>query len=222
MSDEAGHDGIFVVIEGIDGAGTSTQAAAYAALLRSKKRLVHVTREPSGGPVGSLLRLVLTRRISFPAAAHAETMALLFAADRLDHVHAEILPLLREGYVVISDRYDLSSMVYQSATAETGNGAAGDDVIAWIRSLNRNALRPHATVVINVPPEVAHARRVARGGSVEIFEEPALQARLAGAYARAEAFLPGDRVIHIDGNRPSADVTRALAEALAPIVDARG
>src|SRR5438105_1638319 len=112
-----GHDGVFVVFEGIDGACTTTQAELYARYLRQKKRLVHVTREPSGGPVGSLLRLVLTRRIAMASGAHAETMALLFAADRLDHVETEVLPLLREGYVVLSDRYDLSSILYQAVTA---------------------------------------------------------------------------------------------------------
>src|SRR4051812_26512346 len=117
MKNADGHDGVFVVFEGIDGSGTTTQAELYASHLRQKKRLVHVTREPSGGPVGAMLRQILTRRVVLPSGSHAETMALLFAADRLDHVETEVLPLLRDGYVVVSDRYDLSSILYQAVTS---------------------------------------------------------------------------------------------------------
>jgi dTMP kinase len=213
-----GHDGVFVVLEGIDGAGTTTQAELYGQHLRRKKRLAHVTREPSNGPVGSMLRLLLSRRMTMPSGAHAETMALLFAADRLDHVETEVLPLLREGYVVISDRYDLSSLLYQAVTAGV-EPSPGSDVVAWIRTLNRHARRPDVTVVVDVPPEVAESRRRARGGSAELFEETELQARLAGAYFRAEDVVPGDRVIHVDGTAPVESVHAAITAALAPIVE---
>lgn len=210
--------GVFVVFEGIDGAGTSTQAERYAAHLRAAKRLVHVTREPSGGPVGSLLRLMLTHRVSLAGARQAELMALLFAADRLDHVGVEIEPLLRDGYVVISDRYDLSSLAYQAMTAEGGGDEPGA-MVPWIRELNRHALRPDVTVVIDVAPELAEQRRRGRGGAQELFEQAELQARLAGAYRRAEQLVPGDRIVHVDGNGPIDEVTRAIAAALAPFVE---
>lgn len=219
MGEQAdGHDGVFVVFEGIDGSGTTTQADLYGRHLRRRKRLVHVTREPSNGPVGSLLRLILSRRVTMASGAHAETMALLFAADRLDHVETEILPLLREGYVVLSDRYDLSSLLYQAVTAGV-EPAAGGDVVGWIRSLNRHARRPDVTVVIDVPPEVAEARRRARGGPAELFEEGDLQSRLARAYFRAEDVVPGDRVIHVDGTFSVEAVHDAITSALAPIVE---
>lgn len=214
------HDGVFVVLEGIDGAGTTTQAELYARYLRKKKRLVHVTREPSGGPVGSLLRLVLTRRMSLPSGAHAETMALLFAADRLDHVEGEVLPLLREGYVVLSDRYDLSSLLYQAVTSGAEPGKE-EEVVAWIRTLNRHARRPDVTVVVDIDPAVAEARRRARGGSAELFEDTELQARLSRAYLRAEDFVPGDRVLHVDGGASPEEVHAAIAAALEPVVEAR-
>lgn len=213
-----GHDGVFVVFEGIDGSGTTTQADLYGRHLRGKRRLAHVTREPSHGPIGSLLRLVLSRRITMASGSHAETMALLFAADRLDHIEAEVLPLLREGYVVISDRYDLSSLLYQAVTAGA-DPAAGGDVVGWIRSLNRFARRPDATVVIDVPPEVAEVRRRARGGPAEIFDESDLQTRLARAYFRAEDVVPGDRVIHVDGTLPVEAVHASIVDALAPVVE---
>jgi dTMP kinase len=213
-----GHDGVFVVFEGIDGSGTTTQAELYASHLRQKKRLVHVTREPSGGPVGLLLRLILKRRVSLPSGNQAETMALLFAADRLDHVETEVLPLLREGYVVVSDRYDLSSILYQAVMAGI-EPAPGNDVVAWIRTLNRNARRPDVTVVVDVTPEVAEARRRVRGGAVELFEEADLQARLARAYLRAEDVVPGDRVVHVDGAAGVEAVHQAIVAALASTVE---
>ncbi|WP_438018329.1 dTMP kinase [Sorangium sp. So ce315] len=210
--------GVFIVFEGIDGAGTSTQAERYAEHLRAARRMVRVTREPSSGPVGSLLRLMLTHRVSLPSARQAEVMALLFSADRLDHLGAEIEPLLRDGYVVISDRYDLSSLAYQSTTAAGGPEERGE-IFQWIRDLNRHALRPDVTVVIDVAPEVAERRRRARGGAEELFEQTELQARLAEAYRRAEELVPGDRVIHIDGGAPVEEVARAIVEALGPIVE---
>jgi len=210
-----GGNGVFVVIEGIDGAGTTTQCERYAAHLRAQKRLVHVTREPSAGPIGSLIRLVLTHRIVLPTSRQAESMALLFAADRLDHVESEIAPLLRDGYVVISDRYDLSSLAYQSITAASSDAKSTLD---WIRTLNRHAIRPDVTVVIDVSPEVAAQRRRARGGAAEIFDDADLQARLAAAYRGAESLVPGDRIAHIDGDGSPDDVAQAIITALAPIV----
>jgi dTMP kinase len=208
-------DGVFVVLEGIDGAGSTTQCARYAGHLRAARRLVHVTREPSTGPVGSLIRLILSRRIALPSSRQAEAMALLFAADRLDHVASEIEPHLRDGYVVISDRYDLSSLTYQSISAVAGDAATS---VEWIRALNRHARRPDVTVVLDVSPEVAAQRRRARGGAVELFEEAELQRRLAEAYRGAEAFVPGDRVIHVNGDAEEDAVAAAVATALAPIV----
>ena len=221
------NEGIFVVLEGIDGSGTTTQAARYAAHLRAQRRLVHVTHEPSTGPIGTQIRLVLRQRLMMPATHQPEAMALLFAADRLDHVAAEVDPLLRDGYVVISDRYDLSSLAYQSITAATAAQANGEAppsqrvsaaTVEWIRELNRFARRPHVTVVLDVSPDVAAARRRARGGAAEIYEDADLQARLAGAYRHAEDLVPGDRVIHIDGDGDPDTVAAAIIATLDPIL----
>lgn len=207
---EAG-DGLFVVFEGIDGAGTTTQCERYAARLRARRRLVHVTREPSTGPIGSMIRLALTHRLPLPLTHQAQSMALLFAADRLDHVASEIDPHLRDGYVVLSDRYDLSSLAYQSTTATEGDS---DRMLSWIRELNRYARRPDVTLVLDVSPDVAAARRRVRGGAAELFDDAEVQARLAAAYRGADALVPGDRVIHIDGDAAPDAVEAAIAAAL--------
>jgi dTMP kinase len=209
------NDGLFVVFEGIDGAGTTTQSERYAARLRARKRLVHVTREPSTGPVGSMIRLALTHRLTLPSAHQAQVMALLFAADRLDHVAAEIDPHLRDGYVVISDRYDLSSLAYQSLTSNGGDDAG---TVSWIRELNRYARRPDLTLVLDVSPDVAAARRKARGGAAELFDAAETQARLAAAYLLADALVPGDRLVHIDGDASPDAVESAIAQVLDALV----
>lgn len=191
-------DAPFIVIEGIDGAGTTTQTALLASALRARGRAVRTTREPSDGPIGVLIRQVLSGRLVVPGEAPAplgwETMAALFAADRLDHVAAEVAPALREGQAVISDRYDASSVAYQGISADD------PEVFEWILALNARARRPDLTVVLDVSPEVAQARRAARADRAEIFDDPELQRRLARFYAEIERYFPRDRVVHVDGD----------------------
>src|SRR5882724_884915 len=160
--------GLFVVVEGIDGCGSTTHAKLLAKAIKSRGPEVVLTCEPSTGPIGSLIRQVLQRRLFVPDATGPRsfawsTMALLFAADRVDHLDSTVVPALREGAIVLSDRYDLSSLAYQSVTAPSG-----DKVVPWIRELNAAALRPDLTVVIDVPVEVAAERRASRGGIEEM------------------------------------------------------
>jgi dTMP kinase len=208
--------GRFIVFEGIDGAGTTTQVHRYAQHVRRMRRLVHLTREPSDGPIGALLRLALAGRTTFAASSLAQTMALLFAADRLDHLTSEILPYLGDGAVVLSDRYDLSSIAYQWASA--GKEASHTDFRDWLRSLNRYARRPDVTVVLDVSPEKAEQRRRERHGAAELYEVASLQVRLAELYRDAEQLVPGDSIVHIDGDQEVDQVTAAVVEALAPFV----
>lgn len=206
-------EGTFVVLEGIDGAGTTTQTQRLVQAFGADGLPVRATREPTTGPIGSLLRQALSHRFVVPGihgsrAPSWRTMALLFAADRLDHLEAEILPNLMDGVTVISDRYDLSSLAYQSATAE---GAAS---VAWIRSLNAHARRPDVTIVLDVSPAVAAKRRKGRGGAVELFDDDDLQSELAAAYRRAEELVPGDHVVHVDGDRGEDEVAAAVLAAV--------
>lgn len=204
--------GRFLVLEGLDGAGTTTQAQRLAAWLREQGRAVHVTAEPSTGPVGALVRQVLTHRIGgaprgeggvAPFDPHA--LALLFAADRLDHVAAEIAPRLAEGVDVISDRYTLSSLAYQAVTC-------GD--ATWVEAVNARAPAPDATLFLEVSAATALRRRFAASSRRDLFEVPAFQRQVARAYRRALARLEelGQRVVVVDGERPVDEVTAALAE----------
>jgi dTMP kinase len=207
--------GAFVVVEGIDGSGSTTVVAEVASHFRAKKRPVFATCEPSGGPFGVIIRQILADTYAVPGRADPSfgwaTMALLFAADRLDHLEAEVLPHLEAGDLVVSDRYDLSSLAYQSATAEPKEGG---DPVAWIRDLNQQARRPELTLVLDVDPDVAAERRRARGGKAEMYEKLELQRRLARLYAEAERLVPDDRIVHIDANQPLRDVIASCIVAI--------
>lgn len=215
---EVDRRGRFIVIEGIDGAGTTTQVARLGAALERLGRRVVTTFEPTSGPVGRLLRDVLSRKVTVADAEgvrgfSAATLSLLFAADRLDHLGALIEPALAEGKDVITDRYDLSSLAYQSATAR------GADLAPWIRELNRHARRPDLTVVLRVAPEEAERRRLLRGGAPELYEQRDLQRRLASFYDRAAELLPaGDRVEHLDAEGSEEEVTRALVDRVVRVL----
>lgn len=212
-------NGKFVVIEGVDGAGTTTHTKRLASALRGNQVPVHHTREPSDGPIGVLLRQILTRRMVVPGVSDYHTpswqsMALLFAADRMDHLQAEIEPNLREGVCVISDRYDYSSVAYQTLSADAGPGA-----VEWVKEINRYARRPDLTLVLDVSSEVSAERRASRSAVPELYETDELQTQLAGFYDKIDDHFPGDRIVHIDGHR---DMEEVGADILKYVLDVVG
>lgn len=190
--------GKFVVFEGLDGAGTSTQVDLLAAYLRGKGIDVEVTREPTGGAIGQLIRRVLQKQVDLDAAA----LALLFAADRIDHLEGPdgIRAALAAGRWVLSDRYVLSSVAYQASE--------GIDP-AWVVSINRRAIAPHLTVYIEATPAVCMERIAARGGRPERFET---LERLRAVAAHFKAHLGDSRLtgslLTVDGD-PDIDAVRA-------------
>jgi dTMP kinase len=196
--------GRFVVLEGIDGSGTTTQVARLADRLRGMRVMVRTTREPSDGPVGTLVRQVLTGRVVVPGGRSPgwATMALLFAADRMDHVESEIVPFVASGGVMVSDRYDASSLAYQSVSS----GIDAKDAIEWIRSLNRHVRRPDLTIVLDIAPELAAERRVQRGDAAQLYEQNEMQRELAAFYKSLSKHLPKDRIATIDATGAIEDV----------------
>jgi dTMP kinase len=188
--------GKFVVLEGIDGSGTTTHVARLADKLRGQKLKVRTTREPSDGPIGTLVRQVLTGRVVVPGgrAPNWQTMALLFAADRMDHVEAEIEPWVSEGGTLISDRYDASSLAYQSVSS----GRGGADAVEWIRALNKFCARPDLTIVLDVNFEEAARRRDLRGEAAQLYEQNEVQRALAVFYRDLAKHLPKDRITLVD------------------------
>ena len=200
----ASSTGRLVVIEGIDGAGTTTQATRLVERLRQQGTAARGTREPSDGPVGTLVRQVLTGRIVVPGgrAPGWATMALLFAADRMDHVESEIEPFVAQGGVVVSDRYDASSLAYQSVSS----GAESKEAVEWIRSLNRYVRRPELTIVLDLPAELAAERRRQRGEAAQLYDQSEVQRALAAFYRDLAKHLPKDRIAVVDGSGPVDEV----------------
>jgi dTMP kinase len=193
-----------IVLEGLDGAGTTTQARRLAAHLEARGRPAHLTREPSDGPIGRLIREMLTGRHAIADQSIGQaTFGLLFAADRLDHLQREVEPQLAAGALVISDRWYHSSLAYQ------GSGADRD----WIAMLNARARRPDLTIFLEVRPEVCAQRRVAAGRVHELFEDLAMQHEVAAGYRAtiAELSAAGERIEVIDGELPADAVFQAIA-----------
>jgi len=200
-----------VVLEGLDGAGTTTQARRLVADLEARGRAAHLTREPSDGPVGRLLREMLVGNHAITGASITQdTFSLLFAADRMDHLQREVEPALTAGAVVVSDRWYHSSLAYQGTGAER----------AWIRELNRRARRPDLTILLRVRPEVAAERRVAAGRAQELFEDLAMQQRVAAGYDAVVAELrgAGERIEVLDGEAAVDAVAAEIARMVAALV----
>lgn len=208
-------EGNFIVLEGVDGAGTTTHTRILQEALAKRGLPVRSTREPSDGPVGVLIRQILSGRCVVPGIHGTRppswtTMALLFAADRVDHIEAEIMPNMMDGVTIISDRYDYSSVAYQSLSS------GEDEVIAWVKTLNEHARRPDLTIVLDIPPDVAERRRIERRSGRELYDDEEMQKRLATFYDTIEDHFPDDRIVHVDANRSieevAADVMRAVRD----------
>jgi len=200
--------GRLIVLEGVDGAGTTTQLERVAATLRDEGRRVLATRQPSDGPIGTLLRQALTRRLGLPEGRGPltpETLALLFAADRTDHLAATVIPAIEEGQIVLCDRYVHSSLAYQGAELP----------MAWVAEINRQAIPAHLTVFLEVDVATAAKRRDARGGVEEHFDAELMQRRIARRYKQALALrAEKERIVVLDGARPIPEVTEGILSAI--------
>jgi dTMP kinase len=192
-----------IILEGLDGAGTTTQARRLAEHLGSRGRQAHLTREPSDGPIGRLIREMLTGQHAIIDQAIAQsTFGLLFAADRLDHLQREVEPELAAGVTVVSDRWYHSSLAYQ------GTGADRD----WITTLNARARRPDLTIFLQVRPEIAAQRRVAAGRAHELFDDLQMQRDVDAGYRAtiAELTALGERIEIVDGELPADQVFQRI------------
>jgi dTMP kinase len=192
-----------IVLEGLDGAGTTTQGKRLVQHLRDEGWKAYLTREPSDGPIGGLIRELLTGRHAISdQTMRQSTFGLLFAADRLDHLQREVEPQLAAGYTVISDRWYHSSLAYQ------GTGADRD----WITALNARARRPDLTIFLQVRPEIAAQRRVAAGRVQELFEDLRMQQEVDAGYRAtiAELTAQGERIEVIDGELPADAVFQEI------------
>jgi dTMP kinase len=200
--------GLFIVIEGLDGAGTTTQSDLLAEWLGKKGYRPVVTREPTQGPIGGALRDALRHRIKLDE----KTLAMMFFADRLDHLYnpqegiAQIL-MGDDKNVIISDRYSLSTFAYQTLDGKLD--------LDWLITIHSICLRPDLTFFLDIPA-LESARRIAinRGLHLERYEETKTLAAIRESYLRAIDVLnqKGENIQIIDGNATIEQVVSRIRQ----------
>ena len=203
--------GLFLAFEGGDGAGKSTQVRLIARWLRLKSLDVVVTHEPGDSGIGKHIRNLVLDPAHAGLSVRAE--ALLYAADRAEHVHSVVRPALARGAIVLTDRYVDSSIAYQGA----GRGI-GVDAIRELATFATEELLPELTVLLDVPVTVARQRydtvdRLER-------EPPEFHERVRQAFLDLAAATP-ERYLVVDGARPLEDIATEIREVVGPLVGAR-
>jgi dTMP kinase len=182
--------GVFIVIEGLDGSGKTTQAK----LLVEKLKIYNAvfTTEPSNGKTGTYIR---NNCLYESARLPTESEALLFAADRIEHCQTEVKPALEASKIVVCDRYIYSSLAYQ--------GSAGLS-LDWIKTINARALQPDFCVFIDVPPEKVIERLQRKKSVMETLET---QQKVREVYLK---FVEKGELVRVDGDKPIEAVSEEL------------
>lgn len=189
------YPGFFVDIEGLDGAGSSTQVAAVAKVLKKEGLKVHLTKEPTKSPIGLLIRQTLRGKFFLPPAS----LQLLFAADRGEHLEKEIIPRLKRGELVITDRYFWSTIAFGSIDLDK----------EWLINLNRDFILPDLSIFIEVSPSVCLERIEKARGTTELFEEEEKLERVWDTYHFLATKYPF-YIVTIDGERPPEKVSEGI------------
>jgi dTMP kinase len=195
--------GAFIVFEGIDGSGKSTHIKILAGKLREKGYTVVVTAEPSRDDIGKLIRRYSKRN---EGRLPAEAEALLFAADRKMHLMNVVLPAVKRGQIVISDRYLHSTLAYQ--------GALGLD-LDWIMELNRFTVKPDLTILLDILPEYS-LQRVKRKKTV--FEEPDYLRKVRDIYLK---YVEKGEMVTVDADRSRKVIQGEIQELVLNFLEQR-
>ncbi len=179
---------IFIVLDGIDGCGSTTHSKMLKGCLESEGLKVCLTKEPTDSEIGKLLRVYLKNKEIPPT-----TDALLFAADRDLHYHSEIKKKLDEGCIVISDRYIESSIIYQSVSST-------DISVNWVKLINKFAGKPDITIILDIDPRISLKRKIDL--DLEKFEEMSFLKKVRTLYinrAKEEGYhlINSDEIIEL-------------------------
>lgn len=198
--------GTFVVLEGGDGSGKSTQVARLAESLRAAGLTVHETFEPGAGAVGAIIRDLL---LHGPDTVAPITEALLMAADRAQHVAAEIAPALARGEWVVCDRYVPSSLVYQGVAR-----GLGVELVEQLSEVATGGLEPDLVIVLDVSDDVAAARR---DGQTDRLEREGDQFHTSVRRAYRELAATRSWIV-VDADGSVDDVADAVRTAVDPLL----
>lgn len=200
----------FIAFEGIDGSGKSTQVKLLAQKLTYAGHKVYTTCEPTGNPIGKMIREIFSGRME----ADHRTIAGLFVADRLDHLLNKtdgILKMLEEGYTVITDRYYLSSYAYQSPYMDL-------DWVIKANSLSANLLRPDLNVFINISPEISIERINKGRTTVELYETLENLQNVRDKYFEVMELLKDEEKILItDGNKSPEEISAEIWNSISDL-----
>lgn len=200
--------GVFIVFEGIDGSGKSTQIDALRERLRGHGVAAVVIREPGGTPVGEQIRQILLER---PLEMEPMTELLLYEASRSELTRTILRPALAQGRVVLADRFAMASLAYQSY----GRGL-DFTVVQKFNTIATDGIEPSMTIILDVPVEIAFARkrrafdRLERAGRE--FHE-----RVRQGYRQLAQRVPNS--ILLDGTRPAAELAEQIWGAVQPLLE---
>jgi dTMP kinase len=196
--------GVFICVEGLDGCGKTTQTKLLVRKLGKMGWGAVYTAEPSRWKIGKFIQKYCL---------HGEKRtspiveALLFAADRFEHVEIEVIPALNEGKIVVSDRYVYSSLAYQ--------GATGLD-LKWIEMINEHAIRPDLAIFVDVEPEAVIRRLKPKKSVMENLET---QRKVREVYVK---FVEKGELVRIDGNKSKKEVADDILKVVLRFLEKRG
>ena len=194
--------GKLVSIEGIDGCGKTTHTRLLAEWLRANGYKVVVTDEPTEGIIGRIIKRALRGEIKI----QVTTEALLFAADRIQHIAEVVRPALKAGKIVITERYFYSSLAYQSARGLS---------MTWLENINRAALKPNLSILIDLPADAA-LQRIKRSRRLDKFEQDIKLQRLVRSNYLRIARLRGLKIVNGARNKDEvqADIRKIVSTTL--------
>lgn len=194
--------GKLIIIEGMDGAGTTTQTKMLADFLLQSGYKVLSSAEPTKSAIGMEARRLLASSIEHEPNL-LTTLALCFAADRMHHVHHTLVPALQSHDFVLVDRYVLSSLVYQGLHLPS----------SFVKEINRYALEPAVTIVMDIDSSVAFKRLSGRSGTKDFYESPATLEKIRHRYLHFAKLEPRNTII-VDASGTVPEVHSHLVHCL--------
>jgi len=193
------YKGKFIVFDSLDGAGNSTQVKLLADYLNKIGKKTHITKEPTSGLIGGLIKSQLTHDWK----SSQICLQLLFSADRAYHLEKEIIPLLKEGINVISDRYFFSTMAY-------GNLEIND--LDWLIEINKKFLLPDLTFFLKVSPKTCIERIKKDRFEITLFEKEKILEKVWKNYEKLSKTFKN--VYIIDGERKIEEIAKEIKEII--------
>lgn len=196
------YPGLFIVFEGLDGSGSSSQAELLTNSLKASGHKVFLTKEPTNHIIGGLIRGQLTDVWK----SGMECLQLLFAADRAHHLEREIIPALKDNRIVISDRYFFSTIAFGAIELDKN----------WLISLNEKIIYPDITILIRVAPEECLKRIEQNRFQLELFEKREKLQRVWRNYLWLKKKFPN--VYLIDGERDKQKIASDILKVCQKLI----